>query len=116
MPHYEHSVRIDASAGRVWDVLSDIERWPELTASIDSVEPLDGDSVTVGHRFRVRQPKLTTAVWTVTEVHEGTSFVWESRSGGVLTRAGHVLRQEGEDKGEGEGVTMTLTIDQSGLL
>ena len=40
---FERVVDIDATADKVWRVLVDMTRWPEWTASVRSIEPLDGD-------------------------------------------------------------------------
>ncbi|WP_405864796.1 SRPBCC family protein [Streptomyces sp. NBC_00005] len=110
MPDFEFSTHIDAPIERAWSVVSDIGGWPELTPSIDSVESLDTDSVLVGNRFSIKQPKLRQAVWTVTEIREGHSFTWESKSGGITTRGVHALTEENG------GVKLTLSVHQSGVL
>src|SRR5947209_3927427 len=38
----ESGVEIDAPASLVWEVFSDVERWPEWTASVTSLVALDG--------------------------------------------------------------------------
>ncbi|SHM19398.1 SRPBCC family protein [Actinacidiphila paucisporea] len=110
MPTYSYASTIAAPAPRVWQILTDVERWPELTASMTSVRGLDTPRPTLGARFDVRQPKLRKALWTVTRVDEGTSFVWESRAPGVLSRATHLVEPDGD------GTRLTLTLDQSGFL
>lgn len=110
MPTYSYALTVDAPAARVWQVLTDVESWPDLTASMRSVRGIDGPRPAVGARFEVRQPRLRKAVWTVTQLDEGTAFVWESRAPGVLTRGTHLLEPDGD------GTGLTLTIDQSGPL
>jgi hypothetical protein len=110
VPTYSHSVTIAASPLRVWEVVAAVERWPELTASMTSVRGLDGAAPAVGARFSVRQPRLRPTVWTVTELSEGSTLVWESRSPGVRSRAGHYVEPAPE------GARLTLTLDQTGVL
>ena len=44
----DSAIDIDASATLVWDVFSDVERWPEWTASVTSLKALDGPGLAVG--------------------------------------------------------------------
>lgn len=53
--NHEVRIRINAWPDVVWDTLADVERWPEWTRSVRSVELLDGN-LAVGHRKRIRQP------------------------------------------------------------
>ena len=110
MPGLQHSVTIAAPPQRVWEVLVDVERWPERIPTVDSVERLDTGPLAVGSRTRLRQPKLPEAVWTVTEVHEGRSFTWASTSPGVAIAASHVVEPHAD------GSRLTLAIDITGLL
>lgn len=110
MPTYSYALTVDAPASRVWQVLTEVENWPDLTASMTSVRGLDGPRPAVGARFEIRQPRLRKAVWTVTRLDEGTAFVWESRAPGVVSRGAHLLEPDGDR------TALTLTIDQSGVL
>ena len=40
----------------MWDVFSDVERWPEWTASVTSLVGRDGPELAVGKRFSIKQP------------------------------------------------------------
>jgi hypothetical protein len=101
---------IDASPARVWDVMTDVERWHEWTQSITSIERLDGGPFSLGSRARIRQPGLPTVVWQVTAFEPVRYFAWESRGPGAKTIAGH--RVEPRD----EGAQITLTLEQTGPL
>src|SRR5262245_1118196 len=90
----EDGIEIAAPTSLVWDVFSDVEKWATWTASITSVELLDGE-LRVGGRARIRQPKLPTTVWTVTELTPGTSWTWEAKSPGARTVARHVVAPSG---------------------
>lgn len=85
----ECGVEIDALAAAVWDVFSDVERWPEWTASVTRLVPLDDRDLVVGNRFEIKQPRMPKLVWEVTEVTPPTSWTWVQRSPGGLTVARH---------------------------
>lgn len=107
--HVETAVDINAGPETVWKLLTDVERWPDMTASIDRVELLDGP-IALSARARVHQPKLPAAVWTVTEFDENRIFTWESRALGVTTVAAHEITPA-------NGTTrLRLTLDQKGPL
>src|SRR6202162_4886260 len=63
------SVEIAAPASLVWYVFSDVERWPEWTASVPRLVALDGPGLAVGKRFEIKQPRMPKLVWEVTEVN-----------------------------------------------
>jgi uncharacterized membrane protein len=107
----EDSVEIDAPAQLVWEVFSDVERWPEWTASVTSLIGLDGPALAVGRRFAIKQPGMQKLVWRVTEVNPGSSWTWVQRSPGVLVSARHdVIAQPG-------GRTLVRQqLDQGGVL
>jgi uncharacterized membrane protein len=92
----EESVLIDAPASDVWDIYADAEGWPAWTASVTSVDALDGPGVAVGKRFAIKQPRLPKLVWEVTEVDEGRSWTWQQRSPGGTTVASHEVVPQGE--------------------
>jgi uncharacterized membrane protein len=85
----ECGVDIGAPATAVWDVFSDVERWPEWTASVSSLVALDGPGIEVGKRFEIKQPRMPKLVWEVTDVIQGKSWTWVQRSPGGLTLASH---------------------------
>jgi uncharacterized membrane protein len=107
---FQSSVTIDATPQRVWEVFSDVERWPEWTETVDSVELLDPGPLHVGSRARIKQPKLPVAVWQVTELVEGSHFIWVSKAPGVQTTGGHRV------EATPAGTVAWSTIDQEGLL
>ncbi|SDH83774.1 Polyketide cyclase / dehydrase and lipid transport [Actinokineospora alba] len=106
MPGLQHTAIITAPPERVWAVLVDVERWPERIPTVDAVERLDGGPLAVGSRTRVRQPRLPEGVWTVTEMADGSSYTWESKSPGVTVNAAHVV----EPHPEGSRLTLTVTV------
>lgn len=107
---YEVSEQIAAPVDRVWSVLVDVERTPEWSASMTSVQRLDDGPFGVGSRVRIEQPRLPPAVWQVTELTAERSFTWVTAAAGVRTTAIHVLEPT-ED-----GTRATLVVEQTGLL
>lgn len=94
----ETSIGIDAPAGVVWRVFTDVERWPEWTASVTRIVPLDGPAIEVGRRFEITQPRLPKLVWEVTEVEPGRGWTWVQRSPGGTTLARHEVIAQGTDR------------------
>jgi uncharacterized membrane protein len=107
----EDSVEIDAPAQLVWEVFSDVQRWPEWTASVTSLVGQDGANLAVGKRFAIKQPGMSKLVWKVTEITPGSSWTWVQRSPGVRVSARHwVIPQPG-------GRTLVCQqLDQGGVL
>src|SRR2546428_8818928 len=80
--HIERSVDINAPPERVWAVMADVERWPEWTESMKSVERLDSGEFGVGSKAKLpirRSPNPN--AWTVTELKPNRSFSWGTNSG-----------------------------------
>src|ERR1700757_2878786 len=94
----EHRVTttVDASADEVYRLFIDVERWPEMTASIREVRRLDSGPIRVGSEAIVRQPRLPSARWRVTELEPGRTFIWETTAAGVTTVGDHLVEQDGE--------------------
>jgi uncharacterized membrane protein len=120
--YYETSVRIAARADRVWDVLREVERWPEWTPTVTRVDlestpeyvpGADGPAgeLAKGDVVSIKQPRMRTLSWTIDEWEPASFFSWSSTSGGVTTVATHRV-----DRTDDLGVTVTLGIRQSGLL
>src|SRR5262245_45693421 len=109
---FEATIDVDAPARQVFEVYADVERWPEWTSSVTSVERLDQGPLQIGSRARVRQPKLPVAVWTVNEIAPGTAFVWVARGPGVRTTGSHVVTP----RAGGQSCTVTASLEQAGLL
>ncbi len=79
-----------ASFWRLWQVCSDVRRWPEYLENFTAVDPLDDDGrIGVGSRFAVTQPRLAAATYEVTAWQPGEGFTWVSRAPGVCTTATH---------------------------
>ncbi len=83
------SIDVAASPDRVWEVLVDVERWPEWTGSVSSVRPLGAGPLAVGSRVEISQPRIPTGTYTVTALEPGSAFTWEQRQPGSTVSAHH---------------------------
>jgi len=108
--HTVKTVDIDAPPQRVFAVLCDVERWPEWTPTMISVQRLDKGSLAVGSSAHVRQPKLRPAVWQVTEFEDNRNFTWTTRAPGIRMKAGHLVEPRGS------GSRVALSFEMSGLI
>jgi carbon monoxide dehydrogenase subunit G len=108
---FEQSVDIDAPQQRVWDVLSDLEAWPQRIETVDAVELLTPPPVATGTRVGLKQPKLPDGTWEVTVWDAPSFFEFRQQSGGVTSVAGH--RVEALEEGRSR---LTLTLEMRGLL
>lgn len=93
MLYYEASASIQAPLESVWRLLADVLHWNQWTPTVTQVEALDHPELSPGNRFRVHQPKLRPAIWSVTCVEAPSSFTWESRSPGVVMIADHTVER-----------------------
>jgi uncharacterized membrane protein len=119
----EDSIEIDAPPQVVWDVFSDVERWPEWTASVTSLTGRDGPALAVGKRFAIKQPGLQKLIWKVAEIEPGTSWTWVHRSPGVQVTARHfvtglpggrtLVRQELDQRGVLGALVARLTVKRT---
>jgi uncharacterized membrane protein len=119
----EDSVEIDAPPQLVWDVFTDVEHWPDWTASVTSLVGLDGPALAVGRRFAIKQPGMSKLVWKVTELDPGTSWTWVQSSPGVRVTARHdvvaqpagrtLVRQQLDQRGVLGGLVGRLMINKT---
>ena len=107
---FEKSIEIDAPQQRVWEVLSDLDAWPQRIETVDTVELLTPAPITKGSRVRLKQPKLPEGTWDVTIWDAPSYFEWTQKTSGITSVAGHRV----EDLGEGRS-RLTLTLDMRGL-
>jgi uncharacterized membrane protein len=108
---FEKSIEINASAQRVWGVLTDLEAWPQRIETVDTVELLTPAPITTGSRVRLKQPKLPEGIWEITAWEAPSYFEWTQKSPGATSVAGHRVEPLGEGRSR-----LTLTLEMSGLL
>jgi hypothetical protein len=85
----EKTGAISTPPQRVWEVMSDVVRWNEWTPSIKEIVFLDPGPFRLGSRALVRQPRLPSAIWHVTEFEPGRGFSWENNSLGAYSVGEH---------------------------
>lgn len=107
MTIYSTSISINASQEAIWKVLSDVANWYNWTPTVAKVEVLDQPELKPGNRYKVYQPKLQPAVWTVTLLTLPSNFTWESRMPGMLMVADHILKPVNASQTE---VTLTFAF------
>ena len=111
MLDFEIAVPINALPARVWEVMRDIERWPEWTPTVRKIRRLDSGRLAVGSQAVIWQPKLLPAKWKVTDLDESNrTFTWETRGPGMRLQARHWVEES-----EG-GSRATLSLHFSGIL
>lgn len=109
MRDFSKTISIAASPAEVWRVLADVERWPQWTKSVKSVQRLDQSPLAVGSQVRIEQPKLRPAIWTVTVWKPEKSFTWVSKSGVTVTGVHEIIPTP-------NGCDVVLTIHFGGFL
>lgn len=106
----ENVIHINVPRSVVWSVTEDIERWPEWTPTVASINRLDGGPFRVGSSALIKQPGLPEARWVVTEMSPGSRFTWETRARGIRMMASHELADSGP------GTESLLRLEMSGLV
>lgn len=108
MKPYSTSIIINASQEAAWKALSDVARWNEWTPTVTKVDVLDTPELKLGNRYKVFQPKLQPAVWTVTVLNPPSNFTWETKTPGMHMVAEHILIPKGAIQTE---LTLTFTFN-----
>ena len=106
MRKFRITIDIAAPADRVWEVMSEMERWHEWTPSVTSIKRRDRGPFAVGSRLVIRQPKFPPAFWTITGIDPGKSFTSESIGPGFRVVAHHSV----EPMVSGSKATLSLDL------
>lgn len=96
--HYRTNASIQAPLDTVWEILTDVERMPEWTASMSSVRIVAGEAFAVGTRVEIHQPGMAAMTWTVEEITVKRHFRWSATSPGIVTIGEHWLEPGADDR------------------
>ncbi len=107
MTKFSTSITINSIQEATWKVLSDVAHWHEWTPTVTKVEVLNTPELKLGNRYKVFQPKLQPAEWTVTELTT-SNFTWESKAPGMHMVAEHIVKSVNANKSE---VTLTFAFN-----
>jgi hypothetical protein len=110
MRRFATTVEIQATPSEIWPVMSDVERWSEWTASITSVVRTSPGPMAVGSTARVKQPRLATADFVVTDWQPGRGFDWVTKNAAVTALGRHWIAPAVT------GSHVTLAVEFSGPL
>jgi uncharacterized protein YndB with AHSA1/START domain len=88
---HEVTTTIDAPAEQVWRAVQDVEKWADWTPTVNEIQVHGGGEIKEGSVATVRQPKQPVREWTVTELVDGRSFTWTSKSPGLRFAADHIV-------------------------
>lgn len=105
-----NQIKIQASPSLVWKVTEDLEKWPEWSPTFERVEKLYEGTFQIGSKARIKQPKMSPAVWVVTSMEYGKSYRWETTVNGIKMIASHELIQDAD------GTINILQLEMSGLV
>lgn len=94
------SRRMAAPAGAIWELLTDVGRWPEWGPSVRGAE-LDSAGFSAGSTGRVRTVAGLSLPFRVTEFRDGRSWSWSVAG---LRATGHLVVPEGD------GCRVTFTV------
>lgn len=107
--------RIAAPPERVWQVLTDLDRSPEVISAIQSIERVRGEGFDVGTRWRETRTMFgreATEELEVTSLDPGKGYVVETDGEGTHYRTEFVL----DGDGGGTEVTMTFSAESEGTV
>jgi uncharacterized membrane protein len=108
---FEESIEIDAPPQRVWEVLSDLEAWPQRIETVDDVELVTPAPLAKGSQVRLKQPKLPEGTWDITVWDAPSYFEWRQKSGGMTSVASHRVEPLEDRRSR-----LSLTLDMRGPL
>lgn len=111
--HYRTETRIDAPLSTIWDLQTDVERWPDWQRAVATIDRLDDGPLRPGSQFRWTTPVPATATTPATTLSI-TSTVHEAADGACLRWSGPAV---GDGLGIDNGIHVwTFTEVDGGVL
>ena len=107
---YSQSFQINAPIASVWQIMADVERYPDWAPTFEKAEFLGGKTLAEGLRVRLWVKGTPPSEFVVMEFTGGSRFAWETKARGVHARADHLL------EASAGGTRLTLTVDTSGFM
>ncbi len=110
MREFSQSIQIAATPVRVWQIMSDVERWPGWTTSMTEIKRLEDTPLGVGSTVRIKQPKLRPTIFKITVWEPNHRCVWVSSGFGFTSTGDHVITPNES------GSQVTLRLEFRGFL
>ncbi|MGB3257337.1 MAG: SRPBCC family protein [Ornithinimicrobium sp.] len=106
------AARVSTAAPRAqaWRVLADVEQWPSWSSSVVAVTREDVDEHTA---YRIEQPPLPHALWTLTQWQPDRGFTWQTRGASSVLTASYVVAEDPTD-GAAPGTVISVDLQWSG--
>lgn len=114
MAVYRTTFAIDAPAEKVWEVITDFDRYPEWNPSIPSIEGEPRAGSTLAIKLAMPHRPSANVKATLTEVEPERRLIWDGNVGSDRIFRGH--REFLIDPQPGGSVLFTHVEDVSGLL
>lgn len=108
---FRNTTSIKAPIETVWNLVVDVQRWPEFLPTMSRVQIQNELLLTPGSRVLIKQPFLPENVWTVLAMESPHLFRWRTGRGWLALIATHQL----DSVGDGES-SQTLTLEVEGRL
>ena len=100
---------IQAAPDTVWRLTIDVTNLPSLTPTMRKVERLDDGPLRVGSRTRIKQPRQSPPLRTVTRIEPGRDYTRDTRRLSLPIVGGHRIEDLGGN------CRNTLSIELTGL-
>jgi len=109
MKKFNQQIQIDAPLSKVWEILKDVEKWHIWTPSITQIRVLPGGVIETGKTLMIKQPKLSTAKWLVTDFFNEKGFIFEKKGMFLQVKALHFIEPYTS------GTKLNLSLEFTGL-